>query len=139
MTLSILDIEMSENEMKRRALKKVLINYMAVTLLCGSFSMIYEYFSHGVYSNYMVYLFLFPFLGGLIPYSLLVYNKGSVLPGRLSANLHHLGIATLAVGSCIKGILDIYGTTSPYIPVYWVAGGVMIFSGILNYVYQNKK
>jgi hypothetical protein len=35
------------------------MTYLGFTLFCGLFSLIYEHFSHGVYSDYMVYLFLF--------------------------------------------------------------------------------
>ena len=39
------------------------------------------------------------------------------------------GIATLTVGSLISGALEIYGTTSPLIVVYWIAGAALTLLG----------
>ena len=43
----------------RNAAKKGALIYLGITLFCFIFSTIYEYFSHGVYSEYMTLLFLF--------------------------------------------------------------------------------
>ena len=41
------------------------------------------------------------------------------------------GIAVLSVGSVMRGVLDIYGTTNALIVVYPVAGGILLTLGLL--------
>ena len=60
------------------------------------------------------------------------------IPKRGSSNLYHSGIATLTIGSCLRGIFDIYGTTSDFIFLYWLVGGGMILSAVLIYGYEFK-
>jgi hypothetical protein len=129
----------SDIRIKRKKAYKAAIIYLAITLFCGLFSLIYEYFSHGVYSNYMIYLFLFPLIGGVLPFIAVgIINKLN-FPRTLSLNLYNSGIASLTVGSCLQGVLEIYGTTSYYMPVYWVAGMFFIASGIIIYLFSMKK
>ncbi|MFB0919279.1 MAG: hypothetical protein QMB62_00120, partial [Oscillospiraceae bacterium] len=103
--------------------------FLCITLFCGLFSAVYENFSHGVYSNFMVYLFLFPFVGGVLPYAVLGLTSHMPCPSRPVSRLYNSGIAALAVGSCVKGVLDIYGTTSAYMPIYWALGAVLVVIG----------
>lgn len=129
MTLSI-----SATEPKRGRALKTARAYLAAALFCGLFSFVYEQFSHGVYSHYMVYLFLFPLLGGALPFGLAWLLNGRFFPGRLSFNLYNSGVAALAVGSCLSGVLEIYGTTSDYVIVYWIAGAALSASGLLCFL-----
>ena len=108
--------------------------FLCVTLFCGLFSAVYEHFSHGVYSNYMVYLFMFPFFGGLVPYALFGLVPKIKCPTPASARIFNSGVAALAVGSCLKGVLDIYGTSSNYQSVYWVSGVMLVSLGIVMYI-----
>ena len=45
-------------------------NYAAVSAFMLLFGAVYEYFSHGVFSAFMVYAFLIPLLGGYLPFRL---------------------------------------------------------------------
>jgi len=116
--------------------RKTALKYLAVSLFCGFFSWVYERFSHGVYSNYMVYLFLFPLLGGALPFGAIWLSGFRRFPGRTAAALYHCGIATLAVGSCVSGILSIYGTSSAYMHFYWSVGGLMAAAGLAIYLFS---
>ena len=49
-----------------------MVVYVAVAAFCGLFSAIYEYFSHGVYSAWMIFLFAWPLVGGVLPYAVVV-------------------------------------------------------------------
>lgn len=80
--------------------------FAAVTALGG---FVYEQFSHGVYSDFMMYAFL---------------------PGRWCVRLYHWGIIALTVGCLFQGALEIYGTTSRLVMGYWIAGGAC-FAGSL--------
>ncbi len=112
---------------------KTLVAYLGLSLFCGIFGAGYEHFSHGVYSNDMVYLFAFPLVGGAIPYALILLLRARV-PGRVSANLYHSGIATLTVGSCLSGVLQIYGTASQNLAAYWWVGYALAGCGALAYL-----
>ena len=119
---------------RRKHSRRTALIFLCISLFCGLFSAVYEYFSHGVYSNYMVYLFLFPFAGGVLPYAVLGFAPRMPCPSKAASRLYNLGVATLAAGSCVKGVLDIYGTTSLYMPVYWVVGAALIVIGLMVYI-----
>ena len=113
-------------------MKRTVVVYLFVTLFCVLFSAVYEYFSHEVYSYFMLYAFVFPLAGGALPFvSMAFYGKS--LPGRIACNLYHSGIAALTVGSLFQGVLDIYGTTNRLALVYWIAGALFLFLGMIAY------
>ena len=93
------------------------------------FGAVYELFGHQVYSCFMICVFAFPLLLGLIPF-FLMQKLGRAFPGR-SADLIHAGVAALTVGSILQGVLEIYGTTNPLTSVYWISGGLIPAAGWL--------
>lgn len=112
---------------------KKTIQYLLLSVFVFVFAQIYEYFSHGVYSNYMLYAFLIPFLGLALP-SFLLHSLKKSLPAN-SRFLWKCGIATLTVGSIYKGILEIYGTNGyfefPYLFIgvaFCIVAGITVFS-----------
>lgn len=131
MTLSISDINQSG-----RSVFKTGYVYLLVSLVCAVFGAVYEHFSHGVYSGYMAYAFLFPLAGGALPFLTMFLLSPRQIPGRLSRNLYHSGIAALTVGSMVRGALDIYGTASGLCRVYRIAGAVFAGLGILSYLFR---
>ena len=122
-------------------MRRMSLIFLCITLFSGLFSAVYEHFSHDVYSNFMVYLFMFPLVGGVIPYAILGLTPRTRCPSRVATRLYNSGVATLSVGSCVKGVLDIYGTTSVYMPVYWVAGIILATIGLAMYIigYGSKR
>lgn len=70
--------------------------YFSIFLLV--FSIIYETFSHGVISNYMILSFIIPLIFGNIILKLL-----KKIPNTIEINLYTAGITTLTIGSVIKG------------------------------------
>lgn len=97
--------------------------YLIASIACVIFAMIYEAFSHGVYSNYMIFAFLLPFIMGAgISFILYLINKkeASVLPSKFGNNLYNASVATLTFGSIFNGVLEIYGTTNAKVYVYLV-------------------
>ena len=104
-------------------MKKSLI-YLGISILVFIFGQIYEYFSHGVYSSYMMFAFLIPFIGLFIP-SLL---NNLILKRKITDNVTlpwKCGIATLTVGSIYKGVLEIYGTSGTFEQVYLIIGSLL--------------
>ena len=104
-------------------MKKSLI-YLGISVFVFIFGQIYEYFSHGVYSSYMMFAFLIPFIGLFIP-SLL---NNLILKRKITDNVTlpwKCGIATLTVGSIYKGVLEIYGTSGTFEQVYLIIGSLL--------------
>ena len=101
------------------------IIYLCISILVLVFSIIYEYFSHGVYSTYMIGAFLIPFLFGVLGSSL--FKNIS----NISMNLYHSWIATFTIFCIAKGFLEIYGTTNSLINVYLILSGVLFISFII--------
>lgn len=109
--------------------------YIGVTIFCVAFGIIYETYSHGVVSHFTLYGFVWPFVLGLLPYSVLFLKKSEKGPGELCSCIYNAGVATLTVGSYFKGMLDIYGTTRDvYVITYFVVGFSLLGIGIIIYI-----
>jgi len=118
------------NNERIQALKRAKI-YIPVTLFCMLFGWIYEKFSFGVYSNYMIYAFVFPFIGGVVFWFLIGTSKKKISLNKIFIKCHSASIATFTVGFIFKGVLDIYGTTSNLCNVYWIAGIAFAFIAVI--------
>ena len=97
----------------------------AFTALFGA---IYEHFSFGVWSFWMVYAFAPFLLGGIW---LLVLPKRRVLPGELFLSLLEPGLVMLTLGSVLAGVVEIYGTENRLLPVLPIAGGILVLASVL--------
>ena len=115
----------------------ILVKYILVTVFCAFFGAVYEHFSFGVYSNFMIYAFAFPLLLGVLPFGLLQAGRKRaevlewIVSHPMMLKLWHTGAAVLTVGSLFKGILEIYGTVNALTPVYWFAGGVLLILALV--------
>ena len=132
MTLSTSDIKKS-----RREIEKLVFTYLLATIVCASFGAVYESFSHGVYSYYMLYAFMIPLLGGTLPFSCVLYFRNKI-PRPMARRFHHFGISALTVGCIFCGVLEIYGTTNHLVIVYFTIGGMFLCLGNLMYLLQKK-
>ena len=110
-------------------MKRNLIGCVAAAAFLALFGVIYESFSHGVYSGYMIGAFAIPLGLGALPYGVLFAVKKD--PGRIFINLWNAGIAAMSVGSVFRGVLEIYGTTNSLSVVYPIAGGILLAAGFL--------
>ena len=116
-------------------IKKQSKMYLIFSLFCLVFGLIYEYFSHNVYSNYMMYAFLIPlYFGSFISY---VIYKFNLKTNYISNSLYNASIITFTVGSIIKGVLDIYGTTNQLIIFYLIGGVILIIGSLASYIVKN--
>lgn len=100
---------------------KTALCYLFISLFCILFGAVYELFSHGVYSYFMLYAFVIPLVGGTLPFFSMALSRAPI-PNRVSLNLYHSGIAALTIGCLFQGALEIYGTTNRLVSVYWVLG-----------------
>ncbi len=133
MTLFTLDIKKS-----RKKMEKTVFIYLLVTIFCAGFGAVYEWFSHGVFSYYMLYAFMVPLLGGAVPFYCLLYFRRRI-PGSVACRFHHFGISSLTVGCIFCGVLEVYGTTNWRTILYFIVGGIFLFLGNFIYLIQKKQ
>ena len=94
------------------------------------FGMVYELFSHGVFSPYMAFAFTIPLVAGGILQSILLKRKVRI--PDLALRLWNYAIALLTVGSIWKGVLDIYGTSNMKLVLYPIIGAGLILAAIIS-------
>ena len=118
-------LDRKESDIMTKQLKKHLLYNIIGSAFLALFGAVYEVFSHGVYSYYMIYAFAIPLVMGVLPYAILLL-KGKK-PDNRFLKLWNTAIATLSVGSIFAGVLAIYGTTNSLIIVYPIVGGILVF------------
>jgi len=108
--------------------KKYLVRNGAAAVFLLVFALIYEHFSHGVVSGYMLGAWL------IIPYLYIerLYRQhlAECDEQRCAAasGLWQLGIFTLSQGFVMKGIIEIYGTTNRWTAVYVPAAALLFIT-----------
>lgn len=123
--MSTLDINKLEKEKKR---------FIIYSIICIIFTFIYELFSHGVISYYMILSFIFPLLGFI---EIVILCKKNKLVKINSHNFFKASLLTFTLGSILKGILDIYGTTNKLIIIYLILGLILLVLSIITYLKKN--
>ena len=127
--------------------------YLIASMIVAAAGWLYELFSHGVYSNYMIYAFTGPLACGALP-DILSAARGSRSKKRSgcarTAHATHdaapcaaralrlAAVVTLTAGSLIKGVLDIYGTTNRLLVIYPVIGLALAIAALAAYIWQNR-
>lgn len=126
MILSMLDI------------KKSVLVYSEVTIFLIILNYIYSLFSHNISSSYMTYMFVYPLIGGVFVNLLIIINKKitEIKLFYIAKSILNYGIATLIVGSFIKGVFEIAGTDSIYLVYYFYIGIILIIIGFLLILYS---
>lgn len=118
-----------------KRIKKTIIIYFFTTIFTIVFDRIYSLFSHGVSSLSMNLMFLYPFVGGVVVYYILGYLfKSKKYDMIILFNIYNSGIAILTVGSLLKGIMDIAGTSSLYIKYYLIIGILFIIISFIGFI-----
>ena len=118
----------SDTDALRKGAKTAFV-YLLAAVFCALFGGVYERFSHSVYSYDMLYAFAYPLLGGAVPF--LALGLLGRYPNAPARSIYHCGIATLTVGSIIRGVLEIYGTTNELTVWYSAVGAALTFAGIV--------
>lgn len=139
MTLYTLDTDMKEmndnpESVEYPRMRKGILCYSLVTLFCLIVFLIYNIFSHGVYSPFMTLLFLWPLTLGVLPCLIIHLLKKIPGPDRFTVNIYNSGVAAITVSSLLRGIFEIAGTASPLQTGLWIAGIVMAGAGVLCYL-----
>lgn len=115
--------------------KAELIFYAVESIVVLIIGAVYELFSHQVYSPFMYLMFMIPLLLGVLPNLVARILDKSFITSKDARATYKLGILTLIFGSFLKGVLDIYGTSSVYPVLYIPAAVVLIIValGLENY------
>lgn len=120
--------------------KKQIYKYLILSIFFLIFGIIYESFSHGVYSNYMIYAFTIPLILGLIVYFIIYIFRLNKYLSKLGMSIYNSFIITLTLGSIMQGFLEIYGTTNKLIFVYFkISLFLIIISVLINIIYNLRK
>ena len=104
--------------------------YLGTSLFCIVFNEVYALYGHGVRSAAMNTMFLYPLLGGSLLFCLLWLfrvNTATLRGYRAIYNLYNSGIALLTVASALQGVMEIAGTSSPYLFILYLLG--FLFTG----------
>ena len=109
---------------------RIACHYLVAAIAAAVVSAIYEYFSHGVYSIFMVGLAMWPLALGALP-TWLAALSGAGEPAPLVRTLLAAGVLTLTLGSLVAGVMEIYGSTSAFTPVYWAVGGAIMLAALV--------
>ena len=117
-------------------LRKSLNLNLAGTIFLAVFGAIYEYYSHGVYSYYMIYAFMIPLIMGVIPYIHLL-TRGKFVSGMF-LNFWNSAIATLSMGCVFQGVLKIYGTTNKLVIIYPVVTAILIVVALVAAIMHSR-
>lgn len=115
---------------------KIALVYLIFAIFLALFGAVYEHYSFGVYSYFMLYAFAFSLVGGVLPALILSLWAHSRAPWAWAVWLYRSGIATLSVGSIIQGVLDIYGTGNVLTDCYWYVGGGLCVLGGALYIFS---
>ena len=118
-------------------MKKHLVFNLAGTLFLVLFGAVYEMFSHGVFSFYMLYAFSVPLVFGVTLYLILLFLRK--YPDRVFLNLWNSAIVAFSAGSVFKGVLEIYGTTNSLVIVYPICGCIMAVSALASLLFAPVK
>lgn len=102
---------------------------------CAVFSLVYEFFGHGVLSVFMMFQFVFPLLLGTGVAALLL-KWDRQYPDGLTLSLWRMGVVTLTLASCLTGVFEIYGAPSPLVKVHWYLGAALTVAAALRYLFK---
>ena len=130
-------------ETERRAVRcvpagSIAFKYLEAAAACALVGLVYELFSHGVWSAYMAFGFTVPLILGALP-NFLIWLAGAKAPKAAAEILYACGVATLTAGCLLKGVLVIYGTTNTLIRLYLLIGILLAVPGAMIYLFQKKK
>lgn len=118
--------------------KTEILFYAVESLLALVIGAVYELFSHQVYSPFMYLMFMIPLLLGVLPNLAARLLDKSFITSKDAKATYKLGVLTLIFGSFLKGVLDIYGTSSVYPILYLPVAGLLLIVALGLEIYYKK-
>lgn len=123
-----------------KATKKGLLSYSIAAVILGLIGYVYTLHGHGVHSRAMSFMFMYPVFGGVI---FLLFSRNLSADKRTELNgwiysLLHMGVGTLAMGSFLKGVLEIAGTGSVFLGWIYNIGYILIFAVLMLELWSTR-
>ena len=106
-----------------------------VTLATGT---MYEFFSHQVYSTFMYLLFMIPLILGVMPNLVAKMTGKTFIESEDAQATYKMDVLTFIFGSFLKGVFDIYGTSSVYPTLYLPVGALLLVATLGLALYYKK-
>lgn len=116
--------------------KKGIASGMLLTFAIMIFGAVYEHFSFGVYSEFMIYAFV-PML--LETSFLMLMNEKKINISSTAKTLLRNASVTASVGCAATGIVAIYGTENRLLKIYAIAAAVLYAAALLIGVKSTSK
>ncbi|MBR3446530.1 MAG: hypothetical protein IKH27_01825 [Oscillospiraceae bacterium] len=117
------------NAADKKSLKHIAV-CIGCALFLALFGAVYEHFSYGVYSNFMIYAFTPPLIAGMLLLLALLCGKP---PQERTLFLLHCASAACTAGCLVTGIVRVSGRTHALLPVFAVLGGVLLILALVSY------
>lgn len=118
----------------KEVLKRVFI-FLGITAFIALFGFVYEQFSHGVYSYYMIFAWCWVLGFGVFPYLLILLLPLKKMPGTLTECVYNLGVAFITTRSIFIGVLEIYGKTNvKMVTTYTIISVAFLLVGFAFYI-----
>lgn len=86
--------------------------YFGLTILAALFGIIYESFSHNVFSVNMSFAWAWLLGFGVTVYALLAFLPIKKVPGTIPSSIYNFGVAMITIRSIFIGVAEIYGNLS---------------------------
>lgn len=145
MTLYTSDKDLNVDNAAAHDIKAAFI-YLVISIFLAFAGAIYEHFSFGVYSYYMIYAFAIPLIMGTLAFSVRYIvrtrqaRQETIICDNTSAELMwHAATATLTVGSILTGALAICGRPNSLVIVYPIAAALLIIAAVVRIATDNKR
>ena len=106
-----------------------------VILVAGT---VFEFFTHQVYSPFMYLIFIIPFVLGVVPNLIAKKTGKTFLESEDAEATYKMGVLTFIFGTFLKGVFDIYGTSSVYPTLYLPVGAVLLVTALKLDLYYIK-
>lgn len=85
--------------------------YIGLSAFAALFGIIYETFSHNVFSVHMSFAWAWLLGFGVGVYALLAFLPIKKVPGIVPSSIYNFGVAMITIRSIFIGVIEIYGNT----------------------------
>ncbi len=122
----------SETIAEDRMGRRTELIYLAASIFLAFAGAVYEHFSFGVYSYFMIYAFAIPLIGGALPFAILGHKGAKQAADSINSVWYHASIVTLTTGSVVQGILAICGRPNSLVMIYPFAAAILLAGAVIT-------
>ncbi len=106
--------------------------YTGISLFTALFGAIYEHFSFGVYSYFMIYAFEVPLITALLYLQCGMFSKHQ--PTALTNRYAASAVAAITTGMAATGVVQLYGTENRLLFIYYIAGAMFLILSVISHI-----